>query len=267
MQLQYGNLRAHIKNKIGLHKFYDAIPKLKLPQKQHTHISIESLMSSIKQGSASYRKIIARSHTRSDLHNPSKWRLKLNDNQITRAQLKQSKINLHSKYLSSDVSDTLTRFKLGKTLFGNQLYKCELSDHPFCKTCLRELDEEIPESILHATYDCMFASAIISDVQKTFFPQNNTTFSVGDILLANVENTHPLYTNKTGQLLSSLIWDFYLIYMLACRSKEKTPISTNCIHEIKSQINKVLKILPLSDLTKYINNSDALISIFNSTNL
>ena len=89
MQLQYSNLRAHIKNKIGLHKFYDAIPKLNLPQKQHTHISIESLMSSIKQGSASYRKIIARSHTRSDLHNPSKWRLKLNDNQITRAQLKQ----------------------------------------------------------------------------------------------------------------------------------------------------------------------------------
>lgn len=108
MQLQYINLRAHIKNKIGQHKFYDAIPKLNLPQKINTHCSINSLMSNIKQGSASYRKIIARSHTRSDLHNPSKWRSKLNDNRISRAQLKQSKVNLHSKYLSSDIANSLT---------------------------------------------------------------------------------------------------------------------------------------------------------------
>ena len=36
MQMQYYNLRAHIKNKVGPNKFYDAIPKLKLPQKS-TH--------------------------------------------------------------------------------------------------------------------------------------------------------------------------------------------------------------------------------------
>ena len=224
-------------------------------------------MSNIKQGSASYRKIIARSHTRSDLHNPSKWRSKLNDNRISRAQLKQSKVNLHSKYLSSDIADTLTRFKLGKTLFGNQLYKCELSDSPYCKTCLRELNEEIPESILHATYDCVFAATIIANIKKNFYPQNNIILSVGDILLATVENVHPNFTGKTGQHLSSLIWDFYLRYILSCRIKGKTPTSINCIHEIKSQLNRILKILPLSDVTKYIKNSNALLSILNSPNL
>ena len=72
-------------------------------------------------------------------------------------------------------------------------------------------------------------------------------FSVGDILLATVDNVHPIYTGKTGQLLSSLIWDFYLRYISSCRIKGKTPTSINCIHEIKSQINRILKILPLRE--------------------
>ena len=37
MEMQYNNLRAHINHRVGPNKFYDAIPKLKLPKKKHTH--------------------------------------------------------------------------------------------------------------------------------------------------------------------------------------------------------------------------------------
>ena len=40
MHMQYKNLEFHIKSKIGLNKLYDAIPKLNLPQKKHTHSTI-----------------------------------------------------------------------------------------------------------------------------------------------------------------------------------------------------------------------------------
>ena len=98
MHMQYTNLKAHIKNKVGPNKTYDAIPKLKLPQKKHTHSTIKSLIQNPTQGSGNYRKIIARSHKYVDIHNPSNRKTKLCDNQVTRTQLKQEKIYLHSKY-------------------------------------------------------------------------------------------------------------------------------------------------------------------------
>ena len=56
MPLQYFSLKAHIKGKVGPNKTYDAIPKLRLPQKQHSHNTISSLMEFTKQGSGNYRK-------------------------------------------------------------------------------------------------------------------------------------------------------------------------------------------------------------------
>merc|ERR1712240_366252 len=48
MHMQYTNLKAHIKTKVGPNKHYDAIPKMKLPQKEHTHSTVKSLMKSVK---------------------------------------------------------------------------------------------------------------------------------------------------------------------------------------------------------------------------
>ena len=141
MEMQYNNLKVHVKNKVGPNKFYDAIPKFKLPQKQHTHSSTLSLMLNVTQGSGSYRKIISRAHKFPDVHNPLKWRLKLHFSNVTRSQIKQARTNLHSKYLSSDAADILARFKFGKTLFGTQLFKCGFCEHPYCNTCMRELNE------------------------------------------------------------------------------------------------------------------------------
>ena len=262
MQMQYTNLKAHIKNKVGHNKVYDAIPKLKLPQKKHTHSTIKSLMQNTAHGSGHYRKIIARSHKYVDIHNPSNWKTKICDNQVTRTQLKQAKINLHSKYLGSDIADTLTRLKLSKTLFGTQLQKCGLADHPYCKTCIKELGVEIPENITHATFECVFVAAVINTVNCTFFPENNNTFHNRDILLAIIEDKHPLYTGRVGQQLASLIWDVFLHYIVKTRNNNGTPVASICVHEIKSQINRVLKILPHTEVSHYITKNATLVQIF-----
>ena len=139
-------------------------------KKKHTHSTIGTLMSSIKKGSGTYRKIISRSHKRPDIHNPQKWKSKISDTLVTRAQVKQSMVNLQSKYISSDMADILSRLKLGKTLFRSQLNKISLSDTPFCTTCTRELNIDCSENITHATYHCSFVSIIISEITNTFFP-------------------------------------------------------------------------------------------------
>ena len=182
MQMQYNNLAFQIKSKIGANKMYDAIPKLSLPQKRHTHSTIGSLMSSIKKGSGKYRKIIFRAHKITDVHNPSKWKAKLNDNLVTRNHVKQSMINLQSKYICSDTADLLSRLKLGKTLFGNQLFRIGITETPSCITCYRELGTEISENIIHATYDCTFVSTIIREITNTFFPNINNNLPLHDII-------------------------------------------------------------------------------------
>ena len=234
---------------------YDAIPKLNLPQKQHTHSTISSLMSSIKKGSGTYRKIISRSNKKTDVHNPSNWKAKLNDNLVTRSQVKQSMINLQSKYICSDTSDILSRLKLGKTLFGNQLFKIGITDTPSCNTCYRELGTEISENITHATYDCTFVSTIISEITNTFFPDTTNTFPLRDIILATTTNTHPLYEGTTGRQLMAIIWDPFLCYVMKCRSRSKTPIAAICMHEIRSQLNRILKILPNSKISHHVRST------------
>ena len=49
------------------------------------------------------------------MHNPSKWKKKLDDNYVTSEMVKKAMIHLHSPYLDSTSADILTRLKLGKT--------------------------------------------------------------------------------------------------------------------------------------------------------
>ena len=264
MHMQYKNLEFHIKSKIGLNKLYDAIPKLNLPQKKHTHSTIGSLMKSTNKGSGKYRKIISRSHKYTDIHNPHRWNTKINDNMVTRSHVKQSMINLQSKYLSSEIADVLSRLKLGKTLFGNQLCKIGITDTSFCQTCLKEMHTEIPENITHATYECTFVATIISEITSTFFPNMKGHFYLRDIILATITNKHSLYEGIDGQLLASVIWDIFLSYIMKCRNAGKTPVAAICIHEIRSQLNRILKILPNSNISRHIENHPQIVNTLTS---
>ena len=150
------------------------------------------------------------------------------------------------------MADILSRFKLGKTLFKNQLFHIGITDTPFCNTCSRELGTNITESISHACYDCRFISSIISELTSTFFPKINTQFQQSDIILATITNKHPMYEGNIGQRLVAIIWDTFLVYILKCRNNSQTPIAAICIHEICSQLNKILKILPQSSVARHI---------------
>ena len=173
---------------------------------------------------------------------------------VTRSRVKQSMINLQSKYLSSDIADVLSRLKLGKTLFGNQLCKIGITDTSFCQTCLKEMHTEIPENITHATYECTFVATIISEITSTFFPNMKGHFYLRDIILATITNKHSLYEGIDGHLLASVIWDIFLSYIMKCRNAGKTPVAAICIHEIRSQLNRILKILPNSNISRHIEN-------------
>ena len=89
MHMQYQNLKMHIKAHIGPNKKYDAIALEKKPQKRHTFSTTTSLLLSIKKGSGIFRKIIERGITPPNIHNPDKWRKKLEHNSVTTEQVKK----------------------------------------------------------------------------------------------------------------------------------------------------------------------------------
>ena len=167
-------------------------------------------------------------------------------------------IHLHSPYLDSTSADILSRLKLGKTLFNNQLFAIGLTDEKTCKTCIREYDNNTTEDYKHALFQCPAVQTVIHNITTTFFPNLTISFSIADVLISTITNKHNLFKGSIGQELASLIWDLTQVYVLQCRISQTTPISTAAIHEIKSQINRILKILPKSKLATFIKASPEL---------
>ena len=262
MPMQYSNLKQHIKAHIGPNKKYDAIALEKQPQKVHTFSTIAGLLQNIKKGSGKYRQIIERSITSTNIHNPTKWKKKLEHNYITFGQVKKAMINLHSLYMDSTSADIITRLKLGKTLFNNQLFAIGLTDDNTCKTCSREYDINISENYRHALFQCPAVQTIINDISNTFFPHQTIPFDIAEILVSIISDRHTLFKGSIGQELASLIWDYFQVYILQCRTAQTTPISSIAIHEIRSQVNRVLKILPKSKLATFIKASTELQNMF-----
>ena len=219
-------------------------------------------MKSIKQGSGKYRSILQRKLVHKDIHSPSNWRSKLNDNTITSNHIKQTRKNLQSRYLGSDTVDILSRLKMGKTLFRNQLQHIGSTEPLYCTTCMRENNTEITEDLAHATFSCPYIHTIIAEITNTFFPNLQTPFTHKDTLLSIITNLHPLYEGKPGQTLASLVWDHFIKYIMMARGKNVTPIPAAAIFEIRSQINRILKILPKTMVTKHVFNCNNLREIF-----
>ena len=107
-------------------------------------------------------------------------------------------------------------------------------------------------------YIYVWSCMIIKGVSDAFFPNLKSSFSIGEILLSVDTTKHHLYTGKIGKRIASLIWDIFQVYILKCRQNETTPISTTAIFEIKTQINRILKILPKSKLSLMYNASQNL---------
>ena len=170
---------------------------------------------------------------------------------------------IYNQSTSVATADVLSRLKLGKTLFGNQLFRIGITDTPSCTTCYRELGTEISENIIHATYDCTFVSAIIREITKTFFPNAYCRFFLRDIILATTTTCHPLYECTTGRQLMAVIWDIFLYYIIKCRSLSKTPTAPICLHEMHSQLNRILKILPNSKISHHIRSTPQIQCIIN----
>ena len=262
MPMQYLNLKQHIKAHIGPTKKYDAVALEKHPQKKHTFSTVVGLLQNIKKGSGKYRQVIERGNTTTNIHNPAKWKKKLEHNNITFGQIKKAMISLHSPYLDSTSADIITRLKLGKTLFNNQLFSIGLNNDNTCKTCSREYDLNTPENYRHALFHCPAVQTLINNITNTFFPNPTIPFDIADILVSIISDKHHLYKGSIGQELASLIWNYFQVYIMKCRTAQTTPISTIVIHEIKSQVNRVLKILPKSKLATFIKASPELQNMF-----
>ena len=261
--MQYTSLKNHIKSHIGHQKTYDAIPMEKLPQKKYTYSTICTLMENTGKGSGIYRKVIGREHKTSDIHNPAKWNKRLNTTQVTRKHVKKTLINLQSPYLDSTTADYLSRLKLCKTLFNSQLHSIGISEEKNCKTCIKEFDEHIEEDYKHAMYLCPAVQQSIACVTETFFPDIPSPFNIEDILTAVTNDKHNLYKGQEGQKLASTIWDIFQTYIIKCHSSETTPVPVAAIFEIRSQLNRILKILPKSRLSLFIKSSEKLLNTIN----
>ena len=110
IEQSYHSLKLIIKDLIGPGKPYEGIPKLLKDPAKHSVSSVLELMTKVKKGSGEYRKIIATSVKRKDIHSPGSWRQKLQDNSITSLQVKGALRSTHSKYLTPGAREILSRF-------------------------------------------------------------------------------------------------------------------------------------------------------------
>ena len=186
---------------------------------------------------------------------------KAREHDISEKQVKNSLILLHSPYLDSAGADHITRLKLGKTLFNNQLFTIGILDEKNCNTCIREYDQEETEDYKHALFHCPAVQTIIHNITCTFFPNIINTFKIAEILISTNTDKHSLYKGVVGQELANLVWSYFQIYIIQCRTAHKTPVATTAIFEIKEQLNRILKILPNSKISTFIRSSEALSQI------
>ena len=184
--LNYSNLKAHVTHFIGHNKKYDAVVKEHLPQKEHTSSNTTEFIRKAVKGSGTIRKIIGRRHARADIHNPKRWRKKLDAPEVTRQQIKESITRLHSKYLDSHLADHLSRLKLGKTHLNAQLHHSNQTDNPHCLLCQADTGLEIQEDYKHALHSCPNSQKIIKKITDTLFPNITPTnnFTISDKTLS-----------------------------------------------------------------------------------
>ena len=170
LEQSYNSLRLIIKDIVGPCKPYQGIP---LPLKDHDKSSVLELMTKVEKASGEYRKVIAVSIKRKDIHSPMSWRQKLEDSSITSLQVKGALRSTNSEYLTPVARDILSRFFHGKTLFSNQLYRAGMTEDGMCKSCKKEYKIKNSESLYHANFECRTVEYIYNQILAVLKLEND----------------------------------------------------------------------------------------------
>ena len=126
--------------------------------------------------------------------------------------------NLNSKYIDSATADHLTRLKLGKTLFKNQLFAIGITDENTCSTCEREYNIHTTEDYKHAMFYCPAVQTIIHNILNSFFPNCNIILNISDILLAVDLRKGKAYEGDEENTFTNLVWDLLQVYIIKCHT-------------------------------------------------
>ena len=261
--LNYSNLKAHVTQYIGHNKKYDAIVKEVLPQKEHTSSNTTDFIRRAVKGSGTIRKIIGRRHTRADIHNPKRWRKKLDSPEVTRQQIKESITRLHSKYLDSHLADHLSRLQLGKTHLNAQLHHSNKKEDPYCSLCKEEDGLEVQEDYKHALYSCPNSQAIITTITQSLFPNtnDNNKFNISDILLTNTSYKDPLYSSPEGKDFINWVWDIYQTVIITNHTNQKRPTPLKTLKKIAMEAKDITINLPNSKLSIFIKENPRIVTL------
>ena len=248
IEQSYHSLKLIIKDLIGPGKPYEGIPKLLKDPAKHSVSSVLELMTKVKKGSGEYRKIIATSVKRKDIHSPGSWRQKLQDNSITSLQVKGALRSTHSKYLTPGAREILSRFYHGKTLFGNQLLRAGIVEDGICRSCKKENKKSVPESLLHATYECSTVEYIYRQILYEFELQSeNLPLNSGSVVLSTVLDSTKGARLNLSELIN-LVWSMALDGVLSARNAKLTPRADIIITNIKHSLLSVVKYKPKSNI-------------------
>ena len=101
-------------------------------------------------------------------------------------------------------------------------------------------------------------------IKNTLFHNTNTNLSIGDILLSMDNRKQNINDKDSG--FTNLVWDLFQVYIIKRRTDEKTPIAPIALFEIRAQINRILKILPHSNLAKIITSSPTTLQTLQNEN-
>ena len=254
--LTHHSLMSIFKDLIGENKKYEGFPVMAIPA-LNTVDSIGALMTKTPKGSSRYRAIIASKRKKVDIHNPQKWRNKLEDDSITSLQVRLAMRLMHSEYLDPNTRDLLCRFYHSKTLFGAQLLAAGITDDSWCSTCIRESQTEVVERVLHASYECPSVMRVrLQLLHELDLPDPDIPTNPGSVVLATVMPD----TKVTKQLseLINLVWAIALKCILKARNVHKTPRADTVISDVKTTLLHIKRVKPYSAITNTINERNML---------
>jgi hypothetical protein len=233
----------------GIKKIFpNTIPCLDTRPPKYSSSNVENMMSKIKKGSKSYRKILTRQQDFITAARLNSWKTTLEDDELDTETLRKCFKLVHSKDFTSDQKDTMIGVLTRKTLFNNQhkyLYPAGIerptwAEEDFCWDCKMETGEETDENLLHALWSCPQKADVRGAVQLTFKVVPPTRPVTTHILWGNFVRMHD---NHSALALGNFI-NWQINFQILKNRNKKRIIIADVIHHIKGELNWILKTKP-----------------------